>query len=218
MGAVLNTGDAELNLRVRESDDNNVTDKYAGELAVGTITFDGGNNPTDTEQIFIDDGITALTFEFDVPDGITGDVAVTIGGSAAATLANLKAAIEGTALDVTVTDTTGSGDPQLTITVNSPGRDNSNNNITNTGVNITTTGLAGGSDPNETVTIRVDGADVNPAVLTVTPGGIGVFVIEAAITVKRYLRFDVDEEAARGQLVLTHFADEWTRRERPDVP
>jgi hypothetical protein len=214
-GLLENVDDAApVVLTIAESDDNDQTDKYGGEIATGTITFDGGANPSDTEQIAIDDGVTSLVFEFDNNAAITGDVTVTIGGSAAATLAALKTAIEGTALDVTVEDTTGSGDPQLTLTVNTPS-DASNNTITTTGANITVTGLAGGSDIND-ITFRSGGADV--ASLTVQPRGVGEFVIEDAKALKRFLRFRVDARERHVRLTLKYASGRLVRRDSIGVP
>lgn len=123
-----------------------------------TITFDGGNNPSDTETITIDDGIVgaAIVFEFDNNAAITGDVSVAIGGSAAATLAALKTAIEGTALAVTVTDTTGGGDPQLTLTHTTAGTTYNGEAVTEAGANITTTNFANGTASNSEVTFEFD--------------------------------------------------------------
>lgn len=63
-----------------------------GTFAAATLSFD--SNPTDTQTIILDDGVNAaLTFEFESGGGITGDVEVTIGGSAGATAANFATAV-----------------------------------------------------------------------------------------------------------------------------
>jgi hypothetical protein len=214
VGLFENFGDADAVLSIADSDDNDQTDKYGGELAVGTITFDGAANPSDTETVTLDDGVTGpIVFEFDVPDGITGDVAVTIGGTAADTLANLKAAIEGTALDVVVTDTTGAGDPQLTITRVTPS--DSNITILEGAAAITVTGFAGGSAIND-LTFRVAGAGVTS--LSVTPRGKGEFQLEDVNALKRFLRFVVAAETSHIRLTLKYVSGRLVRRERPGVP
>lgn len=59
----------------------------------GTFAFSGGQ-PADGETVTINDGENAVTFEFDNNSAFTrGNVGVTIGGSAAATAANLQLAI-----------------------------------------------------------------------------------------------------------------------------
>jgi hypothetical protein len=70
----------------------------------GTVTFSGGN-ADDGDTLTVDDGVgTPIVFEFDVPDGVGGgNTAVTIGATAAATAANLCAAINAANLDVWAT-------------------------------------------------------------------------------------------------------------------
>jgi hypothetical protein len=59
----------------------------------GTFAFSGGQ-PADGETVTINDGENSVTFEFDSNSAFTrGNVGVTIGGSAAATAANLQIAI-----------------------------------------------------------------------------------------------------------------------------
>lgn len=77
----------------------------AGQLSVGQFIFLEGlgyesgtieisTNPTDTHTVTISDGLNSVTFEFDSNSSVTsGNVSVTIGGSAAATAANLEDAI-----------------------------------------------------------------------------------------------------------------------------
>jgi hypothetical protein len=52
-------------------------------------------NPSDTNTLFITDGTTTRSYEFDSGGGITGDVAVTIGASTSDSMTNLAAAITG---------------------------------------------------------------------------------------------------------------------------
>lgn len=90
--------------------DTNGTDGFASAIAAGQLvvgqkiyvqglgyetgTFAFGGNPTDGETVTINDGEKSVTFEFDNDSAFTrGRVGVTIGGSAAATAANLQAAI-----------------------------------------------------------------------------------------------------------------------------
>jgi len=111
--------------------------------ATGTVVFDGGANPTDTETVTIGDGATTAVFEFDDNASVTpGNIAVTIGGTAAVTLANLLTAIEAN-LDIDAETDTGATDPTLNLTNNTAG---SVGNVTSstTGANITVTGMDGG--------------------------------------------------------------------------
>ncbi|MFM7009120.1 MAG: phage tail tube protein [Betaproteobacteria bacterium] len=67
---------------------------YVQGLGYETGTFAFGGLPSDGETVTINDGEKAVTFEFDNNSAFTrGNVGVTIGGSAAATAANLQAAI-----------------------------------------------------------------------------------------------------------------------------
>lgn len=209
-----NIGNAAVAITLQDSDDNDQTDKYGGTVAVGTITFDGAANPTDAETVTIDDGVTgAIVFEFESAGGITGDEEVTIGGNAAATLATLKTVIEGTALDVVVTDTTGAGDPQLTITRVTPS--DSNITILEGAAAITVTGFVGGSAVND-LTFRANGADVTS--LSVVGKGKAELQIEDAKAVKRFLQFKVDIEAAHVRVTLKYASGRLVRRDSIGVP
>lgn len=59
--------------------------------AIGSIELTG--NPSDTDEITIDDGVSGASYEFDNNSAITGDVPVAIGGTVGATLDNLLNAI-----------------------------------------------------------------------------------------------------------------------------
>jgi len=111
--------------------------------ATGQVVFDGGANPTDGETITVGDGVDTETFEFESGGGVTpGNVSVTIGGTAAATLANLETAIE-TYLDIIGTIDAGATDPTLDLENNESGAVG-NVTITTTGANITVSGMSGG--------------------------------------------------------------------------
>lgn len=110
--------------------------------ARGTIELTG--NPADTNEVTIDDGHgTVLTFEFDTPDGITGDVAVVIGADASESINNLLSAINASALTITATKRAGADILDL---VDAFGGAAGNQAITKTGANITVAGMLGGVD------------------------------------------------------------------------
>lgn len=67
---------------------------YVSGLGYETGTFAFGGQPTDGETVTINDGEKSVVFEFDDDSAFTrGNVGVAIGGSAAATAANLQSAI-----------------------------------------------------------------------------------------------------------------------------
>lgn len=145
----------------------------AAVAATGTISFTGGNNPTDGETVTLRDGTDAIaasgtiTFVgatqptsgdtltiFDNQGttvifgfGTGGDVTVTIGATAAVTLTNLIQDINASALNVTAVDTT-TGDPEGTVTHNQPGTVGNGATMVTAGTTppTATTPLAGGSD------------------------------------------------------------------------
>jgi len=87
-------------------------------VEVGTIAFSGGN-ADDGDTLTIDDGVgTPIVFEFDTPDGVGGgNTVVALGATAAATAANLAAAINASALDVTARVST----TTVTVYAHNPG-------------------------------------------------------------------------------------------------
>jgi hypothetical protein len=111
--------------------------------ATGSIVFDGGAQPSDTETITIGDGVDTETFEFDNDASYTpGNIPVTIGATAALTLANLETAIEAN-LGITGTIDTGATDPTLNLENDTSGPDG-NVAMSTTGAAITVTGMSGG--------------------------------------------------------------------------
>jgi len=136
---------------------------HIGTLATGTVVMTG--QPSDTDTVTIDDGIVAaaIIFEFDSGGGVTGDnTVVTIGGSAAATMAALKAAIDASALALTSADTTGGGDPETTLTHTVRGTVGNASTIVEAAANTTRVDFAGAE--NEVVATHV-------AKFRVTKGG-----------------------------------------------
>ena len=69
------------------------------EAGSGTVEILG--QPLDGEQFRISDGTTTITFEIEIAGGITGDVAVNLGGTVTLTLVNIQTAINASALNLT---------------------------------------------------------------------------------------------------------------------
>jgi hypothetical protein len=65
--------------------------------------------------------------------------------------------------------------------------------------------------------VRVDGADVASGDITVVPGGRVVFFIEWDEGYDDYLKFDVAEEVAFGELTVSRFNGSITIRQREGV-
>jgi len=65
--------------------------------------------------------------------------------------------------------------------------------------------------------IRVDGAGVAGGTVTVVPGGAVVFLIEWDESIEDYLKFQVAEEAAFGELALAHYNGTLVTRAREGV-
>jgi len=195
----LNAGKA-FTLRFRESSDRGLADEFFVH-ATGTIEFTGGAQPTDGDTVTVDDGTTAVVFEFDDTGAVgAGSVRVPIGTTIDDTKNNLIAAINGVSqLQVEASSLTGTAitDPTIQVTHLVAGAVG-NNALAKTGAAIAVVGMAGGAEANE-VTVRRDGAGVTT--ITVEPGGRAVFIIEAAT--KEFLRFDTDEDNVQGQLVLS---------------
>jgi hypothetical protein len=121
--------------------------------AAATITFTGGQNASDGDTLIINDGFgTQVVFEFDSNSVILKNrVAVPIGINAAATRTNLQNVIATTNLNVTPSNTTGGGDPQVTVTHNDLGAKYNGTPLDTTGTTAPdTTAFAGGVslDPN----------------------------------------------------------------------
>jgi len=76
--------------------------------ATGAIRFNDSAQPVDGRTLTISDGVNTKVFEFDSNSAVgAGNVSVTIGGSAIATMANLVTAINGaSSLNVTATNVT----------------------------------------------------------------------------------------------------------------
>ncbi|KKL54016.1 hypothetical protein LCGC14_2269650, partial [marine sediment metagenome] len=111
--------------------------------ATGYVRFLGSVNPSDGELVVIGDGTDTVTFEFESSGGVGGgNVEVTIAGTAADTMDNLKTAIEAN-LDITATIDTGSSDPKVDLENNTSGVIG-NVAITTTGVQIEINGMNGG--------------------------------------------------------------------------
>lgn len=117
----------------------------AAVAATGTIAIAAGN-AADGNTITIEDGAnTETVFEFDTGGVVTaGNVTVTIGASAAATMVNLISAINGVTTGLTVTATaTTPASGSCTLANDTAGSDG-NLSIEKTGANITVVGMAGG--------------------------------------------------------------------------
>lgn len=175
-GTIENKGLVNLVFSVRESTDDGVVDSYEATKATGLVTLLA--NPSDTHRLTISDGVTAATFEFDSNAAVTGgNILVTIGVDAAASLAALKVAINAHAFNVTATDAI-AGDPANTLHLtNDTAAAAGNVAITKSGASISVSGMSGGQD-DQNINLRVGGANVTS--ITVPPGGKGIFVIEEA--------------------------------------
>lgn len=123
---------------------NGTTGGTPAAAATGTVVFAGGAQPADGNTIVIGDGTVSKTFEFDSNSAFgAGNIGVTIGGTAAATMTNLITAINNSPLNILAADTTVTV-PRAGLT-NKTGGTAGNVTITATGVNITVTGMAGGT-------------------------------------------------------------------------
>jgi hypothetical protein len=134
--------------------------------ATATLTFVSGTQPDDGDYLTINDGRgIQRVFEFDNNAVVQRNrVLVTIGINVAATLANLMAAISGSGLNVTPSDTTGMGDPQVTLTHNFPGKRPNDTPIPTVGTKCpVSTAFAGGADANDVLV---------PIIWRVAQGGV----------------------------------------------
>lgn len=151
IGTVVFTG----SLNPTDGETVSIRDGSDAVQAFGTINLDGGANPADTETVTIYDGTNTVIFEFDSGGGITGDVAVVIGATAAATMTNLINAINASILEVTATDTT-VGDPNCTVTQNQPGAAGNSSTIAEAAAAITVDATFGGGSDGTAVTFEFD--------------------------------------------------------------
>jgi len=170
LGVVKNLGSVAFTLYAEGSADNSAEDSYAPlqlrvagagatsivvspgalikflvegvTLTQSTGSVDLTGNPADEDMVTISDGTTEVTFEFDDDATVTaGNVAVTIGLNAAATIATFISVFNATALNITAA--AGGGDSaDLTSDDTHP------TNVTITedeaGANITVVGMTGG--------------------------------------------------------------------------
>jgi len=100
------------------------------------------------------------------------------------------------------------GDAAFTLAV----EDSANNNLANV------PGQPAVADAYAARSIRVDGADVGGGTLVVQPGGAAVFLVEWPLADDDYIKFEVDDEAAHGDLTVAHFGGALTTRDREEVP
>lgn len=123
--------------------------------ARGTVTLSA--NPSDGDTITISDGTTSNVFEFDNDSTITGDVLVTIGVDAAATIANFITAVntlgiwtrdstEKVGVDPVRVDATAVSGSDAANLLQTRGGTIGNVTITKSGATITVTGMTGGSN------------------------------------------------------------------------
>ncbi len=142
----LDTPETEIIDHRRDQDPE--TDRWppsAAIAATGWVKFPGAVNPSDGELVVIGDGIATKTFEFDTPDGVgAGNIPVTIGVDAPATLAELKTVIEAN-LEITATVDAGVTDPNLDLVNDNTGTDG-NVEVTTTGADILVSGMTGGAE------------------------------------------------------------------------
>jgi hypothetical protein len=66
----------------------------SGQVSQAIIVY-LATNASDTNTLFLTDGTTTRSYEFESGGGITGDVSVTVGGNQLASMTNLAAAING---------------------------------------------------------------------------------------------------------------------------
>jgi hypothetical protein len=125
--------------------------QYAGDIGI--------SSPVDGEAVAVFDGTFTLRFEFD-DDGSTfgGNTAVTIGGTDTDTRDNLKAAIDGSVLDVT-TEAIGATD--LRIILNTP-QEKTTGHTVRKGGKITCVGCADGDIVTITNLVNTEG-DFEPS-------------------------------------------------------
>lgn len=117
--------------------------------ATGSVTFDGGHQPSDGETVTIHDGIQGFVFEFDDGGGISAqsDIAVSIGTTVIDTLNNFVSEVNGSGLNISAVAAQ-TVEPQAAL-VNTVRGAAGNQQITTTGANISVSGMSGGRDPIE---------------------------------------------------------------------
>ena len=151
-----------------------------GQVSIGSLLLTG--QPSDTNTIVIDDGPgAAITFEFDSNSSVVQSATlrqVVIGATLAETLANLRAAIIGSALNITpsIVALGPSGSTGSISLRNNLAGSAGNVTITETGTVVTPTGMAGGTGAAKN--IRVNAASV--ASVLVKPHARVPFLIEIA--------------------------------------
>ncbi len=137
----IRTGAADaVSVTVQPSGKVQFTLEGAAAPTAATGNVDLSNNPLDTETVTVSDGETTVIFEFDNNAAVTaGNVAVTIGVNAAATIANFITAFNLTALKIVAT--AGAGDSaDLTSSL----QHIANVAATEAATNCTATGMTGG--------------------------------------------------------------------------
>lgn len=176
----------------------------AAAAAKGSVSL--VSNPVDGNSVTITDGIltTAITFEFDNNATVSsGAVRVAIGSTAAATAANLAAAIAASALQLTVE--VDSATVKLTNKKNGAGPANAyNTSITKTGTAISVVGFAGGKSNyavGDKFTFTVKAKRTFPTALddrttTLTVQKVGLSSLDNVDP--RYLRFVYESNTAEG--------------------
>lgn len=213
VGLIRNKGVNNLVLSLEQSSDKGLADPFLGPK--GSVTFAG--QPTDGENVIIDDDVNAaVTFEFDSNNSVVETATlrkVVIGANSRETMQNLLDAINAApALNVQAVDVTPLSYRQATsagVATPTPVIE-----LTNTGaggnVAVTTTAnpevvVAGMTGVTTAINFRSGGANVTS--LTVVPGGVAVFIIEAVT--EEYLRFKAtppsDGGERHGDITLTYF-------------
>lgn len=66
--------------------------------------------------------------------------------------------------------------------------------------------------------IRVGGADVAGGTLVVVPGGAALFLVEWAFDDDDYIKFEVDDQSAFGDITVNYYGGVLTTRDREEVP
>lgn len=155
--------------------DGAATSTFEFELgATGSVNLAG--QPADQDSVTIGDGVASVTFEFDVGDGTVGTT-VLLGVDADATAANLRTAINGSALTVAASAGATAADTDLR---NANGGAAGNVALTsvNVGGNIAITGMTGGGVAGGNVAVGIDpasaGNTAGALITAITGDGIGI--------------------------------------------
>lgn len=156
---------------------NGTTAGTAAVAATGGIGFAASAQPTDGDTITIDDGVVAaaVVFEFDDDGSYTaGRTPVLIGATAAATMANLMAAINASVLTIDATDATETI-PECTLTNTTAGVAGNVAVTTSNATDITVSGMTDGAD-------AIAGSTA--AVVTITAATTGTWANEVQVKVQ----------------------------------